>query len=85
METHSVQHPAAVSAVIGALVGGALGTYGFIVFVLVAPTLQIHVGISHPLYAFLFITVPVPIGALVGWWQSARVLRFGSWCLDRLP
>jgi len=83
MQPHSgLHHPAALSAFVGALAGGALGTYGFIAFVLVAPP-RVNVGVSHALFALLFITVPVPIGALVGWWQHERVLRVGRWCLTR--
>jgi hypothetical protein len=81
-QPHSdVHYPAALSAIIGASAGGALGTFGFIAFLFIAPPLHLKVGFSHALFAFLFITVPVPIGAIVGWWQSVRVIRFANWWL----
>jgi hypothetical protein len=76
-----VHHPAVLSAIVGGLAGGTLGTFGFVTFLFVAPPLHVKIGVSHALFTLLFIALPVPIGALVGWWQSVRVIRFVSWWL----
>jgi hypothetical protein len=74
-------HRARAAAVAG-LIGQLLGDVVFTLF-LFSPLARMGLGLSHPLIALMFIGLPVPVGAAIGWFHADRTTasigRLAAW------
>ena len=62
----STPHRRLQSALLGAIAGQLFGDIVFTVFLL-SPLAEVRLGIPHSVVALLFISLPVPVGGVVGW------------------
>jgi hypothetical protein len=62
------------AVIIGALGAQLLGDYLLIAFLMAEPTVKITIPIPHYIFVLLVMSVPVPVGAAVGWFVPRRVM-----------
>lgn len=72
------------AAALGAAGAQLIGDYLFVLYLVSGLASHVRFGAPPLLIAWVFVAGPVPVGAVIGWLYSRRVLRAGRYLRDRL-